>query len=121
MFIDAATMLLLSGAAPQPAMHQRTVMHAAMGDYQRVNHLPAALLMSPLPVLTAMWRQTLEQSAQAAAAGANSLLDLAQEEDVMMGDISSEEAGIGNTAMVGAAAAALALLNLAQARNAPRY
>ena len=49
-----------------------------------------------------------------AAEGANSLLDLSVDDDGVMGVVpmDAEEAPIGTTAMVGAAAAAVALLNL---------
>ena len=56
----------------------------------------------------------LQLSAAQAAEGANSLLDLSVDDDGVMGvlPMNAEDAPIGTTAMVGAAAAAVALLNL---------
>ena len=122
MLVDSAMMLLLSsGAAPQPAMRANMPhMDMAAPNMPAVNqqHLAQALLMSPLPVLTHVMRQTIQQTAQAAADGASSLLELAQDDDVMMGE-AEQDPSMGSTAMVGAAAAALALLNMR--RPAPRY
>ena len=105
----------------------------------------AALLMSPVPVLATIMRQQLEQTATMAVDGASSLIDFAQsspqvpafeggpltdasdayfDNDVMMGGESGEGVGGGSgvemtgaTAMVGAAAAALALMNIRQQQH----
>jgi len=84
---------------------------AALGSpQQQMQAQAAALLMSPFPVLAQMMRQSLEQTAAQAAEGADSLLGLSTSDDVEMSDGS-----VGNTVMVGAAAAALALLNMRRA------
>merc|ERR1712196_559151 len=84
---------------------------------------PAALLMSPMPVLATMMRHSLQQTALQTASAASNLLDLATSEtpmaseDVQMLEDAQmftppEVPAVGGAAMVGAAAAALALINM---------
>ena len=68
-------------------------------------------------------RNQIVQTAKAAVVGAGALVDLSMsgDDDITMFDDTEyppAEAGVGSTAMVGAAAAALALLNLQQVRHA---
>ena len=110
MLIDSAMLLLLQ-TSPTPMRATVNMNGAALGSpQQQMQAQAAALLMSPFPVLAQMMRQSLEQTAAQAAEGADSLLGLSTGDDVEMSDGS-----VGNTVMVGAAAAALALLNMRRA------
>ena len=124
---NAAMMLLLNGAAVAPP--RAGVQMGAVGGVAMPPHMEAqarmqahmqALLMSPTPILAQMVRQQLAASANLVAQGANALVDLSASDDGIPGmvpveDESSgmgESQSIGSTAMVTAAAAALALMKL---------
>lgn len=127
MLLEGATgtaMMLLLNSAPALRAQQPAFQPAgAPFVEQNAQTHAAALLMSPMPVLATMMRQQLQMSAMQYAQGANNLLDLAssdddlltQTSDISMSDV--EQADIGTTAMVGAAAAAIALMNLRGAQQ----
>ena len=130
MLVDTAAMLLLSSglAGSQPALRQQAaVQMQANGAGAQLLHMPqvynnpqnAALLMGPFPVLATMMRESLQQTAAAYVQGATNLLDLSMsDDDAAMSEVSDaempplDEQSISSTAMVGATAAAIALLNL---------
>ena len=128
MLLEGATgtaMMLLLNSAPALRAQQPAFQPAgAPFVEQNAQTHAAALLMSPMPVLATMMRQQLQMSAMQYAQGANNLLDLASSDDDLLtqtGDISMSDvdaqADIGTTAMVGAAAAAIALMNLRGAQQ----
>mmetsp|Transcript_13346 Transcript_13346/g.34224 ORF Transcript_13346/g.34224 Transcript_13346/m.34224 type:complete len:173 (+) Transcript_13346:2-520(+) len=128
--LDNAMLLLLNGAAlpMQPALRTQAAvnMHGpAMNmNMPALNTPGAALLMSPFPVLATMMKEQLQASALRYVQGANDLMDMAMSDDGMSDTASMlsdsideaalppQEESIGATAMVGAAAAAMALMQL---------
>jgi len=124
MLLDSAMMLLLNaGVAPtQPALRAQATANFVepAGLVQTPiwnNPQQAALLMGPFPILATMMREQLQQQAMNYVNGAQQLLDLSMsDDDAAMSDISDipplDEQSIGTTAIVGATAAAVALLQL---------
>jgi len=129
MLVDTTIALLLnSGIAPTPALRTPPMsMSAAAGGVQLptvVNPQQAALLMGPFPVLATMMREQLQQTAMNYVQGANTLMDFAMSEsggddamsDIAMSEVSEvpplDEQSMGATVMVGATAAAVALMQL---------
>ena len=76
MFLDSAVSTLVSGGMmARPASVQSSLQDASGRHHSRMARAHAeALLMSPLPVLTQVLRQVLEQQAAAAAAAAAGIL-----------------------------------------------
>ena len=127
---NAAMMLLLNGAAVAPPRAGVQAQMNAVGGVAMPLHMEAqariqaqmqALLMSPTPILTQIVRQQLAASANLVAQGANALVDLSASDDGVPGLVPMEEEpsgmggesqSVGSTAMVTAAAAALALMRL---------
>ena len=120
-----AMMLLNSAAVAQPRAGVQAQMNAvAMPEQMQAAQMQArmqALLMSPTPILAQIVRHQLAASANLVAQGASSLLDLSANEDGVpgmvpmdeeQGGVGGESSAIGSTAMVTAAAAALALMRL---------
>lgn len=119
-----AMMLLNSAAVAQPRAGVQAQMNAvAMPEQMQAAQMQArmqALLMSPTPILAQIVRHQLAASANLVAQGANSLLDLSASDDGVPGMVPMEdeqggvggESSVGSTAMVTAAAAALALMRL---------
>uniref|UniRef100_A0A7S2GKI6 Secreted protein n=1 Tax=Haptolina brevifila TaxID=156173 RepID=A0A7S2GKI6_9EUKA len=101
----------LTGVAPPMQLNNIAAMPAPMRAHA------TAMLMSPMPVLTNIVRHQIQQTAMRSAQCASNLLDLSMSDsDVPMEaepllEVPEGE-GVGSTAMVGAAAAALALMNL---------
>jgi len=116
MLLDSAMYVLLaSGATPaapmRPTVHmQANCFHPHIYPNQ-LNPTEAALLMSPLPVVTHLMRQAQAALLVAAQQGASNLLDLARgDEDSDMSVDSTDT--VSTTAMVGTAAAAMALMSM---------
>mgnify|MGYP006161109533 CR=1 FL=1 len=118
MLLDGAMMLMLNGALTplpvRPTVNWNGGAAAVNGMPYNVNlqAVGAALLMSPLPVLTQLARQQIEltalQAAQAAATMADlSSIEMGGSEALAPSFDSDAGAGVGAATMVGAAAAAL--------------
>merc|ERR1711924_30370 len=106
--LDAANAIL--GAAPMLAPQRPATQYGLNNMHQAPAAVQASMraaLMSPFPVLAQMMYQSLQQSAAATASAASSLLDLSVSED-----LTEDEELTGATAMVGAAAAAVALYRM---------
>lgn len=142
MLVDTAALLLLaSSTQPALRRHGTHQMQAPAGaqlmNMPQIYNNPqnVALLMGPFPVLATMMRESLQRTAAAYVQGATNLLDLSMSEtmsDSTMSDSMSDamsdysydaemseiglppldEQSITTTAIVGATAAAIALLNL---------
>ena len=119
MLVDQALLALLASTTPLPVTQRASVhmMEAPMQNPYQAQ--AAALLMSPLPVLTTVLRQQMAAAAGAAADGAANLVDFAGGEDDAM-DM-EVESYTGGTSMVTATAAACALLAMRRVGAVPRY
>ena len=118
----AQGLLLAGGQLVQPA--QRPAFNVNHGPpMQNAQAHAIQTMYGGVPMLTNILRNQIVQTAKAAVVGAGALVDLSMsgDDDITMFDDTEyppAEAGVGSTAMVGAAAAALALLNLQQVRHA---
>jgi hypothetical protein len=142
MLVDTAALLLLASSTQPALRRLGTLQMQAPAGAQLMNmpqiyNNPqnVALLMGPFPVLATMMRESLQRTAAAYVQGATNLLDLSMSDamsDSTMSDSMSDamsdysydaemseiglppldEQSITTTAIVGATAAAIALLNL---------
>merc|ERR1711988_1958907 len=132
-FSTAARAILLEGAALTStvlngALNTAAAPAAASYNFHNIHSMPAplraqaaALLMSSTPVLVQSMRQQLAQTAVQTAQAAQNMLTLSMSDDeqglmAMDGPGAHEQdadaAQTGSAAMIGAAAAALALVNM---------
>ena len=113
---SALATLLATSTAPvvPPTQLNFHNVHANSNPLARAQ--ATALLMSSTPVLAHQVRHQITMTALQSVNAAQSMLDLStgdDEENLAMGMLAeSEDSTTGTTAMVGAAAAALALINM---------
>ena len=116
MLLDQALATLLASTAPAvpPTQLNFHNVHANVSPLARAQ--ATALLMSSTPVLAQTVRHQITQTALQSVNAAQSMLDLStsigDDDENMVPNMLPESEDTGTTAMVGAAAAALALMNM---------